>query len=371
MDEGSERRAVATLRFLYCGQGDTILVESDGHWGLVDCHLTKESRAYHRLRRYVDDLGIESLDFVLLTHSDRDHFFGMQEFLEEKFYEPDTEKASFDEFWDAGIAYSLLLALDTRLSGGNPVFAKGIKELYGQFVLPLSDRNLIERRTAQQKLADVFGQFWVNVLSPRTNDVERFNAHSTGKILMKSIEWCQGLRQSRNDLSVVIALSHKDVPVSFLLTGDATQATWPIALARWKELVGESEGRRADHFAGVKVSHHGALSGHEPSLYRDYCRPGESLAVLTVGDDYEKHPHPDVLADLARCGMKVYATCCPEGAIEDVKTEGPPPPGEPVEGVGTYPVLDGYRCQDVTVTIWSDGQATAEPPEALLPLPPA
>ena len=62
-------RTVATLRFFYCGRGDTILVEaSPGHWGLIDCNLTKSSGAHQQVRDFVKK-NVPKLDFVCLTHT--------------------------------------------------------------------------------------------------------------------------------------------------------------------------------------------------------------------------------------------------------------------------------------------------------------
>ena len=91
--------AIATLRFFFCGQGDTILIEAvPGRWGLVDCYLTKTSGARSRIRTLIEEKEISRLEFVCLTHPHPDHYYKMRELLEDKFYDRTLEVPRFAEF---------------------------------------------------------------------------------------------------------------------------------------------------------------------------------------------------------------------------------------------------------------------------------
>lgn len=52
---------------------DAFIIESDGKYGMID---TSTSNFSSRIQKYIDDLGIKELDFVLLTHMHLDHVGG-------------------------------------------------------------------------------------------------------------------------------------------------------------------------------------------------------------------------------------------------------------------------------------------------------
>jgi len=56
------------------GQGDAILVESEGHVLLVDAGITSAGK---RTVDYLEDEGIVEIDYVVTTHPDADHIGGM------------------------------------------------------------------------------------------------------------------------------------------------------------------------------------------------------------------------------------------------------------------------------------------------------
>ena len=48
---------------------DTILLEKDGHFGLVDACINME-----KIGKYFAEVGVEKLDFIILTHFHKDHY---------------------------------------------------------------------------------------------------------------------------------------------------------------------------------------------------------------------------------------------------------------------------------------------------------
>ena len=62
------------------GHGDSILLESNGHFAMVDTgDSTAESRK--NLLTYLNKLGVKKLDFILLTHLHSDHYGGINYLL--------------------------------------------------------------------------------------------------------------------------------------------------------------------------------------------------------------------------------------------------------------------------------------------------
>src|SRR3954469_7476348 len=81
------------LHVLSCGHGDTLLLEMPKEkWALIDCHLPG-IEARNRFFRYVDSLGITTLDYVVLTHPDSDHYRGMRHVLE--YFSQDGRKIGY------------------------------------------------------------------------------------------------------------------------------------------------------------------------------------------------------------------------------------------------------------------------------------
>ena len=66
------KAAVANIYFLKTGDADSIILESNGHYGLIDAAETgNEAKAY------LNKLDVKTLDFVIATHGDGDHCGGI------------------------------------------------------------------------------------------------------------------------------------------------------------------------------------------------------------------------------------------------------------------------------------------------------
>lgn len=67
-----------TVHFLDVGQGDSILLETDGKSMLVDAGESDQGKV---VTAYLQDQGISTLDYVVATHPHSDHIGGMNEIL--------------------------------------------------------------------------------------------------------------------------------------------------------------------------------------------------------------------------------------------------------------------------------------------------
>ena len=72
--ETYEEDAELTVRFLDVGQGDATLLESRGHWLLIDGGASSASR---KIYATLEKLGVNHLDAVIATHPDADHIGGI------------------------------------------------------------------------------------------------------------------------------------------------------------------------------------------------------------------------------------------------------------------------------------------------------
>ncbi len=352
--------AIATLRFFYCGKGDTILIEASpgedapSEWALVDCHLTKVSGAYQRIRDIITQENIAKLKFVCLTHPDRDHYFGMQDLLQERFYDKDKDQLSIDEFWDSGVDFRLLSAVAKRL--GKKAIKEELDKLYC-FIMPFSLSDKIDHWPMDQgRLSKIsLGDFDFLSLSPRTNRVNRFNQQSLEDILETPDDNLHYQEEESNNLSVLLVLMHKTLPLNVILGGDATAEAWQEALNLWPGFA-EQLKRKDYRFAAVKVSHHGAAGSLYPDLYENYCIERKTIAILTVGPGDHNHPHKDVLDVLSNNNIRAYATCQPTDELQPVSSGMPLPGSKSHKPTTRHPQFSGYDCADIEITVDSTGQ---------------
>jgi len=65
-----------SMHVIDMGQGDSILLEKDGKYALIDCGETmtpSSTEAKEKIFNYLDSKGVKTLEFLLLTHQDYDH----------------------------------------------------------------------------------------------------------------------------------------------------------------------------------------------------------------------------------------------------------------------------------------------------------
>lgn len=75
----SQRLPTLTVTFFDVGKGDCILLECDGHAAMIDAGFDNTA---NDILSALADKGIDTLDFLLLTHMDKDHVGGADKFLE-------------------------------------------------------------------------------------------------------------------------------------------------------------------------------------------------------------------------------------------------------------------------------------------------
>lgn len=90
--------------FLDVGQADSILVENNNHYMLIDAGNNEDGP---KLVKYFKDLGITKFDYVIGTHAHEDHIGGMDDIIKNfeitTFYMPEliTTTKTFEDVLDA------------------------------------------------------------------------------------------------------------------------------------------------------------------------------------------------------------------------------------------------------------------------------
>ncbi len=76
----AESKGLFGAHFIDVGQGDsTLLASPGGKYMLIDCGPTDNSRY---LVKYLKDFGVESLEYLLITHPHEDHYGGAESIIE-------------------------------------------------------------------------------------------------------------------------------------------------------------------------------------------------------------------------------------------------------------------------------------------------
>lgn len=86
--------AATKIHFIDVGQGDSVLIEQDGSFGLIDAGVPESGKT---IVQYLQQAGVGKLEFVLMTHPHADHIGGMKAVLDafpvDKMILPDFSKA--------------------------------------------------------------------------------------------------------------------------------------------------------------------------------------------------------------------------------------------------------------------------------------
>lgn len=233
------------VAFLDVGQGDcTIAADLSERRALViDC----PSWGLQRVRDFIRQYDITSIDSVIVTHYDEDHFSGVPQLVREfapavLYSNPETllpDDASFPKYRAALAAFT-----------------------------DLDERGLVEVRGAPRDLAGQSGSIRWSLLAPRYADV------------MKAMQMA---RPNRNRASAVVRLEVG--PATVIVGGDALLHTWSRIQVDRPDLL------RADVF---RTSHHGsnlhasAMTINTATLLSSV---GASHVTISVGAS-NTHAHP-------------------------------------------------------------------------------
>jgi beta-lactamase superfamily II metal-dependent hydrolase len=279
--------AAVEIHIFHCGQGDTVLLCLDAKkWMLVDCNLPGKL-AVERFLGLLDGLGVERLDFILLSHPDRDHYSGMSEVLAHYSEAP----RQVGTFCDSGF--------DVKLLPGDVRNDPALIKLYKRVTQLEADRRIRYQTLGAHHLTRTENPEWpaeVLVLSPVGSAVQLASLEAlTG-----------GIRQSANEYSIVLTVESGKPPEHFsgLLPGDAGAATLAVAFERLPVTSPAETG-----FDFVKIAHHGSWASHEGSPVAKAVRaPGNSVAVVSSRNTSDHLPRREVLRGYLDAGWCVFDT---------------------------------------------------------------
>lgn len=249
LPSGQDKRAIETtvaagemqVTFLDVGQGDCTIVRTEGHAAVVD---TGNNDQGEKVVSYLEDQGIDTLDYLILTHPDADHIGGGDNVLEgievKKVIMPDVEN-------------------DTK--------------------------------TYEEVMEDI-EKYQVEVVHPREGD--SFSLGDAAFTVLCPEEEI-GSAEDMNGSSVGIKLVHGDN--SFVMCGDAEE--------RSEEAMVEHFGEELECDV-LKCGHHGSSTATSDE-FLEKTDPVWAVISCGKDNSYG-HPHAEVLDKLERADTQVYRT---------------------------------------------------------------
>ena len=243
------------IHFIDVGQGDCTLIElPDGKVMMIDGGDDSDTTK-KQILRYLNALKIDTIDYLVITHADRDHCGGIDEIVRWKkvvnAYLPATSKTSDTEYAEV---YTALANTDcTLMEASRLVTLSGSEASYSlAFLYPYAESQLKEN----------------------------------------------------NDTSSVVWLDYMGINALFM--GDAPQEVEALLVRDHKLGLLQKLGVELNSIEVLKVAHHG--SGYSSSAaFLEYLNV--QTAVVSCGkDNAYGHPSDRVISDLGVLGASVYRT---------------------------------------------------------------
>lgn len=247
-DESSSAQEVDGIMLVHmidCGQADSFLFEQDGKYGLIDCGTRGTGKD---VVKYLQEQGVEKLEFVVGTHPHDDHMGGMYDVLN-----------SFQ-----------------------------CKVVY----MPKIEVGMITTNWYMQ-LTQKISQDKIKVVNPKTNDTFKL-----GKAIFKVVGQLtpDEAGKNLNNYSTVIKVSFGTMDI--LMTGDAETEV--------ENKILEDSSTNDLQCEILKLGHHGSNTSTSDKFLKA-VNPEYGLISCEVGNKYE-HPSTETVVKLKKSKVKVYRT---------------------------------------------------------------
>lgn len=270
------------LHFLDVGQGDCTLVEfPDGKTMLVDGGDGSKS-ALKTILRHLNALDIDEIDYLTLTHADKDHCGGLRKIL---------------EYVEFGVAFLPPETVDTELT---------YAEFYAELIKTDCERVYASRELARLGASGENAEYpyVFSFLYPYSDDVE---AILSGELKAND----------DNLYSCVFWLDY--CGVSALFTGDAPMKVEDKLVRDDQFGFFKERGVNLSETEILKVGHHGSgkSTGTE---FLEYL--GVETAIISCGENVYGHPDEDTLGRLYNAGAEVFRTDEVGSVILSISKEG-------------------------------------------------
>lgn len=299
------------VHFIDCGQADACFIDlPDGKNILIDTG-DNSSSSWGNVVDYLDGLGVSTIDYMILTHSDADHIGGATHILEE--YEVKTiyrpAQACSPERGNeycTDPAYSLSAADGTGFYADPVAYKDKSYKTYSDTISAVYAETYTEN--GQKKNATVYV---TNPFNDKINSIE-------GESFDYSLNFYSPIDvtelSDNNDFSPIMVLSYASR--DFVLTGDAEEQNEEDFVRFVRDEVPDIEDngrydkfRRSEFTADViKMGHHGSSTSSGEDFLEIMTANAEKrpniFTVFSCGDGNSYgHPHVETLKRLMDMGF--------------------------------------------------------------------
>ncbi len=246
------------ISMLDVGQGDSIVLQtSEGFNALFDGGSTsKKNTGRYRIYSYLKYAGVRSLDYVFISHPDKDHVSGI---------------------------YELIDMCDNTFE---------IKNI----VLP----DINDTQGTLSEISEAAYSAGINVLY-----AGRGVAVSVDNLDISCVHPCKNYNyESTNDYSAVYLISLGDF--SMLMTGDAESRAERCMIQDVRKSGDKLDLQKLSGVNVLKTGHHGSR-GASSEEFLKLVKP-ETALISCGADNSYGHPHKETIQRLKAAGTKVYRT---------------------------------------------------------------
>ncbi len=230
-----------TVDMLDVGNADALVLQSDGKTLLIDAGENGDGGT---VLAFLQEKGIERLDYVIATHADSDHIGGMRTVVEQ-------------------------MPIGRYIMAFMPQGSTPTTKTYLRLLQALDERN-VPVADARDEKAFALGSATVELIGPAADFTDN------------------------NNQSVVCRVTCGKRRLLFM--GDAEEKAEKALSENGVDL-------KADV---LKVGHHGSHTGTSAAFLQQ-VKPSFALISCGTGNSYG-HPHSDTLERLHDCGAKIYRT---------------------------------------------------------------
>lgn len=133
------------IHFIKCWNGDSILIESNNNYGLIDAPIKYNNNFNHNIvLNYLKSIKIKKLDFIIVTHTHTDHIGGISEisnkFIDNTtifFYKKFNFKNNFDKYVNSKVYLNTINSIKKKKAKIIDVSNKTIIFKFGDMNLEL------------------------------------------------------------------------------------------------------------------------------------------------------------------------------------------------------------------------------------------
>ncbi len=288
------------ITFLPVDNGDSIVITIDDYTILIDGGLANK---YKILKQHLTSNKIQTINLLILTHSDRDHIGGIISLIKDfdfaietiwfnsydklsQLFDKETKDTSKDisiGSLSREISFAKAKTLSGLLDEQNKHYESIFNEKFENYKYDIGDIKFTFLSPSKKVLSDLYKQW-----SIEDNRICKKEISSTVKGIKtiedyaKNIEKCKPDSSIQNASSIAFILSYKDS--NFLLLGDAHI---DVIVASLKALNYNQNNKLYVDF--IKLSHHGSNA----NISQEFLDIVETKKYI-ISTNGKSHNHPDM-----------------------------------------------------------------------------